>query len=88
MSDTKQKPDEVPEWVWCEEDVWDWQRYLMGLPDADVKRIVEKIKHQVTQCHSMSYAAGVEDGCRQGRAEAEEDFELERCEMEKLENLP
>jgi len=62
MTDTKQKPDEVPEWVWCDEDVWDWQRYLMGLPDADVKRMIEKIKHQIIQMHSMSYQAGFEDG--------------------------
>ena len=62
MSDTKQKPDEIPEWVWCEDDAWDWERYLIGMPDADVKRIIEKIKHQVIQCHSMSYAAGYEDG--------------------------
>lgn len=58
MSEEKQ----IPEWVWCDEEAWDWQRYLIGMPDDDVKRIIEKIKHQVIQGHSMSYAAGYEEG--------------------------
>lgn len=48
---SEEKKDDVPDHVWNDECLWDWERYLVGLKDEEVERIIARIKAEVVEAY-------------------------------------